>query len=48
MRDTPLEVKAISDINIDVYPGEIVGVLGHTGSGKSTAIQHFNGLLRAA
>ncbi len=47
MRDTPLEVMAISDINIDVYPGEIVGVLGHTGSGKSTAIQHFNGLLRA-
>ena len=47
MRDTPLAVKAISDVNIDVYPGEIVGVLGHTGSGKSTAIQHFNGLLRA-
>ena len=47
MRNTPLEVKAISDVNIDVYPGEIVGILGHTGSGKSTAIQHFNGLLRA-
>jgi len=47
MRDTPLAVMAVSDINIDVYPGEIVGVLGHTGSGKSTAIQHFNGLLRA-
>ncbi|MBW7883482.1 MAG: energy-coupling factor transporter ATPase, partial [Caldilineaceae bacterium] len=46
MRDTPLEVKAVSDVNIDVHPGEIVGILGHTGSGKSTAIQHFNGLLR--
>ncbi|MBI3958703.1 MAG: energy-coupling factor transporter ATPase [Chloroflexi bacterium] len=47
MLDTPLEVQAISDIDIAVHRGEIVGVIGHTGSGKSTAIQHFNGLLRA-
>lgn len=47
MTDTPLEVQAISDINLAVHRGEIVGVIGHTGSGKSTAIQHFNGLLRA-
>jgi energy-coupling factor transporter ATPase len=47
MVDTPLEVQAISDIDIAVHRGEIVGVIGHTGSGKSTAIQHFNGLLRA-
>ena len=47
MIDTPLEVQAISDIDIAVHAGEIVGVIGHTGSGKSTAIQHFNGLLRA-
>ncbi|MBO9393024.1 energy-coupling factor transporter ATPase, partial [Caldilinea sp.] len=47
MRSTPLEVKAIEDINIEVYRGEIVGIIGHTGSGKSTAIQHFNGLLKA-
>ncbi|MFO7635027.1 MAG: energy-coupling factor transporter ATPase [Caldilinea sp.] len=47
MRGTPLQVKALDDITIEVYPGEIVGVIGHTGSGKSTAIQHFNGLLRA-
>lgn len=47
MVDTPLEVQAISDIDIAVHAGEIVGVIGHTGSGKSTAIQHFNGLLRA-
>ena len=46
MRGTPLQVRAIDDINIEVYPGEIVGIIGHTGSGKSTAIQHFNALLR--
>jgi energy-coupling factor transporter ATPase len=46
MRDTPLEVQAISDIDLTVERGEILGVLGHTGSGKSTAIQHLNGLLR--
>ncbi|HHY58799.1 MAG TPA: energy-coupling factor transporter ATPase [Chloroflexi bacterium] len=46
MRGTPLEVQAVSDITLDVRRGEIVGVIGHTGSGKSTAIQHLNGLLR--
>jgi energy-coupling factor transport system ATP-binding protein len=46
LRGTPLAVKAIDDINIDVHRGEIIGIIGHTGSGKSTAIQHFNGLLR--
>jgi len=46
LRDTPLEVKAIQDINVEVHRGEILGIIGHTGSGKSTAIQHFNGLLR--
>jgi energy-coupling factor transport system ATP-binding protein len=46
MRATPLEVQAIADINLTVQGGEILGVLGHTGSGKSTAIQHLNGLLR--
>jgi energy-coupling factor transport system ATP-binding protein len=46
MRGTPLEVQAISGINLVVERGEILGVLGHTGSGKSTAIQHLNGLLR--
>ena len=47
MRGTPLEVRALHDVNLTVYPGEIVGILGHTGSGKSTVIQHLNGLLRA-
>ncbi len=46
MRGTPLEVQAVSDITLEVRRGEIVGVIGHTGSGKSTAIQHLNGLLR--
>ena len=46
MRGTPLAVKAIKDVSLDVHRGEIVGILGHTGSGKSTAIQHFNGLMR--
>jgi energy-coupling factor transport system ATP-binding protein len=46
MRGTPLEVQAIFDIDMTVERGEILGVLGHTGSGKSTAIQHLNGLLR--
>jgi len=47
MVDTPLEVAAISHVDLAVHRGEIVGVIGHTGSGKSTAIQHCNGLLRA-
>ena len=43
---TPFEVTAIADINIEIEPGELVAVIGHTGSGKSTLIQHFNGLLK--
>jgi energy-coupling factor transport system ATP-binding protein len=46
MRDTPLQVRAIHDVNMAIRRGEIVGILGHTGSGKSTIVQHFNGLLR--
>ncbi len=46
MRGTPLEVKALHDIDVSVRRGEVIGIIGHTGSGKSTAIQHFNGLLR--
>jgi len=45
---TPFEQKAIDDINIEIEEGELVGVIGHTGSGKSTLIQHFNGLLKPA
>ncbi len=46
MQGTPLSVTAISDVNLDVRRGEIIGVIGHTGCGKSTAIQHLNGLYR--
>jgi energy-coupling factor transporter ATPase len=46
MLGTPLAVTAISGIRLEVRRGEIVGVIGHTGSGKSTAIQHLNGLYR--
>lgn len=43
---TPFEKAAVDDINIGIEKGELLGVIGHTGSGKSTLIQHFNGLLR--
>lgn len=42
----PDEQLALSNINFDIYDGEIVGIIGHTGSGKSTLLQHLNGLLR--
>lgn len=43
---TPFEKTAIDNVNIEINQGEIIGVIGHTGSGKSTLIQHFNGLLK--
>lgn len=43
---TPFETAAIEDINLSVDEGELIGIIGHTGSGKSTLIQHFNGLLQ--
>lgn len=43
---TPLSVSAIKNINLDIDEGELVGIIGHTGSGKSTLIQHLNGLLK--
>lgn len=44
---TPFEHIAVENVNIDIAEGEFVGIIGHTGSGKSTLIQHFNGLLKA-
>lgn len=44
--DMPFEKKALDDINIHINKGEFVGIIGHTGSGKSTLIQMFNGLLK--
>ncbi len=43
---TPFEKVAVDHINLEIEGGEIVGVIGHTGSGKSTLIQHLNGLLK--
>ncbi len=43
---TPFEKTAVDNVNIEIERGEFVGVIGHTGSGKSTLIQHFNGLLQ--
>ena len=44
---TPFEKVAIEDISISVEKGDFIGIIGHTGSGKSTLIQHLNGLLKA-
>ncbi|MGN0551623.1 MAG: energy-coupling factor transporter ATPase [Acutalibacteraceae bacterium] len=43
---TPFETKAVNDVNITVKKGEFIGIIGHTGSGKSTLIQMFNGLIK--
>lgn len=44
---TAYEKQALKDINLDIPQGQFVGIIGHTGSGKSTLIQHLNGLIRA-
>ncbi|MBB6631788.1 energy-coupling factor transporter ATPase [Clostridium algidicarnis] len=46
MKNTPFEKKALDDINLEINDGEFVALIGHTGSGKSTLIQHLNGLLK--
>jgi len=43
---TPFEKTAVDDVSLTIEEGEFVGVIGHTGSGKSTLIQHLNGLLK--
>lgn len=45
-KGTVQQVSAINDVNLTIEKGELVGVIGHTGSGKSTLISHFNGLLK--
>lgn len=45
---TTYETKALSDIHLRIEDGEFIGLIGHTGSGKSTLVQHLNGLLRAS
>ncbi len=43
---SPFETKALDDVSLTIEEGEFFGILGHTGSGKSTFVQHLNGLLR--
>ena len=43
---TPFRITAVEDVNISAEKGEFVGIIGHTGSGKSTLVQHLNGLLK--
>lgn len=45
---TAYEKQALKDISLEIRQGEFVGIIGHTGSGKSTLIQHFNGLIKAS
>ena len=44
--NTPFRKVAVDNVNLEIESGEMVGLIGHTGSGKSTLIQHFNGLLK--
>ena len=46
LRETPLEVTALRGVNMEIYRGESVGIIGRTGAGKSTVVQHLNGLIR--
>ena len=46
MRGGPFEKKALDNINLEISSGEFIGIIGHTGSGKSTMIQMLNGLIK--
>ncbi len=46
LKGTPFQKIALENINIKIENGEFIGIIGHTGSGKSTLVQHFNGLLK--
>ena len=43
---TPFRKVAVDNVDLEIEQGEMVGIIGHTGSGKSTLIQHFNGLMK--
>lgn len=45
-KGTPFERLALNDVSLEIDKGEIVAIIGHTGSGKSTLVQHLNGLLK--
>ena len=44
---TAYQIQALKDVNLTIEDGQFIGVIGHTGSGKSTLIQHLNGLMKA-
>lgn len=44
---TAYEISALKDINLEIKDGQFIGLIGHTGSGKSTLVQHLNGLVKA-
>mgnify|MGYP004466884691 CR=1 FL=1 len=44
---TAYEIQALKNINLEIKDGQFIGIIGHTGSGKSTLIQHLNGLMKA-
>jgi len=46
MKGSPFERKALDNVSLVINQGEFVGIIGHTGSGKSTLVQHFNGILK--
>ena len=48
MQDTPFETRALNEISLSVNDGEFIGIIGHTGSGKSTLISHLNALEKSA
>lgn len=46
--DTAMPVYALKDVNLKIEKGQFIGIIGHTGSGKSTLVQHLNGLMKAS
>ena len=45
-KGTPYQIKALDDVSLNIREGRITGIIGHTGSGKSTLVQMFNGILK--
>lgn len=45
--ETAYQIQALKDVNLEIGDGQFIGIIGHTGSGKSTLVQHLNGLIKA-
>ena len=45
--DTAYEIHALKQVSLEIRDGQFIGLIGHTGSGKSTLVQHLNGLVKA-